>query len=284
MIQRHAPHLIRQSTLETELLKISGVTVRREQTIILNDLSLTIPCGRHTAVLGPNGSGKSSLLKLLTRDFYPSIHADGTQGDVLILGESEWEVQQLRRRMGVVTPVLDSEFGHGRTGQMTVRQAIASGFTATRLHRFGPQLDDQMQDQIDQAMSRVKMCDYEHRKVMTLSTGERRRTLIARAIVHQPEIFVLDEPTSGLDIAAKAEFTDILSDLVDQDAMTILLVTHHVDEIPPAMQHVVLLDQGQVVFDGAKQEALTDARLSQLFSADVAIERRPTGWYQASVQ
>lgn len=270
--------------METELLKISGVTVRREQTIILNDLSLTIPCGRHTAVLGPNGSGKSSLLKLLTRDFYPSIHADGTQGDVLILGESEWEVQQLRRRMGVVTPVLDSEFGQGRTGQMTVRQAIASGFTATRLHRFGPQLDEPMQAQIDQAMSRVKMCDYEHRKVMTLSTGERRRTLIARAIVHQPEIFVLDEPTSGLDIAAKAEFTDILSDLVDQDAMTILLVTHHVDEIPPAMQHVVLLDQGQVVFDGAKQEALTDARLSQLFSANVSTERRPTGWYQASVQ
>lgn len=270
--------------METNLITIQDVTVRREQTVILDRLSLSIPRGRHTAILGPNGSGKSSLLKLLTRDFYPSFQSNGHQGTVQILGQSEWQVQQLRQRMGIVTPLLDSEFGRERTGRMTVADAVASGFTATRLKEFGPQVDDQMSEQIETAMERAGVRSLKNRSVETLSTGERRRTMIARAIVHQPDIFVLDEPTNGLDMAAKATFLNVIEDLTRQSSMTIVLVTHHLDEIPPEMKQVVLLDQGRIAFDGDKQLALTSERISDLFGTPVCTTRQSNGWYAAQIQ
>ena len=270
--------------METNLITIDKVTVRRERTVILDQLSLTIPRSRHTVVLGPNGSGKSSLLKLLTRDFYPSFESDGHQGTVQILGRCEWEVHQLRRRMGIVTPALDAEFGRGRTGRMTVREAVASGFTATRLKEFGPPVDQQMAARIEQAIERTGMCDLAERSVATLSTGERRRTMIARAMVHQPDIFVLDEPTSGLDLAAKADFLKVIDELSRQNNMTLMLVTHHIDEIPPSVDHVVLLNRGRVVFEGAKCDALTEDRLSDLFAVPVAIQLRAGGWYDAKLR
>jgi iron complex transport system ATP-binding protein len=266
--------------LKPPLIEIENVTVRRGQTRILDDISLVIAGQRHTAILGPNGSGKSSLLKLLTRDFYPSVESDGGQGSVRILGREDWEVLALRRQMGIVTPMLDAEFSRGRTGRMTVAQAVASGFTATRLLEFGPQLDSAQHDAVDQAIETVQLTELRDRQVATLSTGERRRTLIARAIVHQPEVFVLDEPTSGLDISAKATFLEILDALSQQTAMTLMLVTHHIDEIPPAVGHVVLLDRGRVAFDGDKQQALTNPRLSALFALPLAIGRTRCGWYE----
>lgn len=269
--------------LDTPLIDIQDVSVFREQTQILRDISVCIPRKRHTAVLGPNGSGKSSLLKLLTRDFYPSVEAQGHQGTVHILGESEWEVSQLRRRMGIVTPALDYEFSIGRTGRMTVTEAVASGFTATRLKEFGPTLDSSMRDAIGRAIETVKMSDLSSRALSTLSTGERRRVMIARAIVHQPDIFVLDEPTGGLDMTARETFLEILDSLTRQDRMTIVLVTHHIDEIPPMMNHLVLLDEGRVVFDGPKSDGLTGSEISALFRIDVEVTQRPTGWFRSEI-
>lgn len=265
--------------METNLITIDNVTVSREQTVILDRLSLKIPRFQHTAILGPNGSGKSSLLKLLTRDFYPSFAAGGHHGTVEILGQSEWHVHQLRRRMGIVTPMLDAEFGQGRTGRMTVTDAVASGYTATRLKEFGPEIDPPMQRRIMWAIERAGIVDLAERRVATLSTGERRRTMIARAIVHQPVVFVLDEPTSGLDMAAKAAFLRVIEQFSRETEMTLMLVTHHIDEIPPSVDRVVLLDRGRVVFEGPKRDALTDQRISALFGVPVTIRRRANGWY-----
>lgn len=270
--------------VETNLITINDVTVRREQTIILDRLSLSIPRSRHTVILGPNGSGKSSLLKLLTRDFYPSFEPDGHQGTVEILGQTDWQVHHLRRRMGIVTPMLDAEFGRGRTGRMTVSEAVASGFTATRLKEFGPEIDDRMRVQIQRAACDAGIGELSERCVATLSTGERRRTMIARAIVHQPDIFVLDEPTSGLDLAAKAEFLRVIDGLSRASEMTLMLVTHHIDEIPPAVNHVVLLDRGGIAFEGPKDVALSDERISKLFGVPVTIRRDGDGWYDARLR
>ncbi|MCA9138368.1 MAG: ATP-binding cassette domain-containing protein [Planctomycetales bacterium] len=274
--------------METSLIEIENVSVVRETTRILDDVSLCIPRKRHTAILGPNGSGKSSLLKLLTRDFYPSVEGHGHQrrghqGTVRILGESEWEVSLLRRRMGIVTPSLDYEFSVGRSGRMVVADAVASGFTATRLKEFGPAVDAPMEAAIERAIQCVGMTEFASRRLETLSTGERRRTMIARAIVHQPDIFVLDEPTGGLDMTAKASFLAILESLANQDAMTMVLVTHHIDEIPPQMNHVILLDGGRVVFDGPKKDGITKNRISSLFRADVQIAARSDGWYRSEM-
>jgi iron complex transport system ATP-binding protein len=269
--------------LDTTLIEIENVSVVRGETRILDGISLCIPRKRHTAILGPNGSGKSSLLKLLTRDFYPSVESQGHQGSVRILGESEWEVSRLRRRMGIVTPSLDYEFSFGRTGRMTVTEAVASGFTATRLKEFGPELSTEMNLAVDQAINTVKMCDLRHRSVCTLSTGERRRVMIARAIVHQPDIFVLDEPTSGLDMGAKAEFLRILDSITRQDSMTMVLVTHHIDEIPPEMNHLMSLNHGRVVFDGAKIDGLKTGLISELFQLPVTVQTTREGWYESRI-
>ncbi|WP_158222499.1 ABC transporter ATP-binding protein [Rhodopirellula sp. MGV] len=266
------------------LIMLRDVTVRREQTIILNQVSTTIPRARHTAILGPNGSGKSSLLKLLTRDFYPSIDSEGHQGDVQILGQRSWQVHELRRSMGIVSPALDAEFSRGRTGRMTVAEAVASGFTATRLKEFGPAITSEVREAVDHAIETVGMQSFRDKPVERLSTGERRRTMIARAIVHRPAIFVLDEPTGGLDMTAKAKFLEIIDSMTGQQEITLVLVTHHLDEVPPAMRHAVLLDQGTIAFDGLKQDAFTDERISSLFRLPVAIECDSRGWYDVRMR
>ena len=185
--------------------------------------------------------------------------------------------------MGIVTPSLDYEFSFGRTGRMMVDEAVASGFTATRLKEFGPTLDSKMQRAVDHAIKTVKMCDLSRRSVCTLSTGERRRVMIARAIVHRPDIFVLDEPTNGLDMVAKAEFLQILDSITRQDAMTMILVTHHLDEIPPAMNHVISLNLGRIAFDGPKVDGLTGGHISELFGMPVSVQMTRDGWFESRI-
>ena len=265
--------------VETPLIELDGVSVDRGQTRILDRVSLQIPRHRHTCVLGPNGSGKSSLLKLLTREFYPSVEADGHQGTVRILGETNWQVNELRQRMGIVTPSLDNQFSRGRTGRMRVFDAVSSGYTATLLKDFGPQLDQQKRLAVDQAIELVGMNQFRDRTLSTLSTGERRRVMIARSMVHQPDIFVLDEPTNGLDMSAKASFLTTLDRLTRQKSMTIVLVTHHVDEIPPDIGHLILLDSGRVSFDGPSCEGLTSERISRQFGIPVEVRRQENRWY-----
>ena len=113
------------------LLELDRVSVCRGDNHLLRDVSLTLPHGRHTVILGPNGAGKTSLLRVLERELYPSIDASGQQGRVRILGRSDWDVSELRRRMGIVSAMLDRDFSHGRSGHMTAAEAVASGFTAT---------------------------------------------------------------------------------------------------------------------------------------------------------
>lgn len=270
--------------MNTPLIEIKDVSVDRQQTRILNRVSLSIPRFQNTAILGPNGSGKSSLMKLLMRHFYPSVEKDGHQGTVQILGESEWEVSVLRRRMGMVTPMLDHEFSQDRTGGMTVIEAVASGYTATRLREYGPRITADLRKNIDVAIESVGMTAMANRKLKTLSTGERRRSMIARAIVHQPDVFVLDEPTNGLDISARHQFLKLIDSISKTVDTTLLLVTHHIDEIPPAVSHVILLDRGRVIYDGPKDAGLTNQRMTDLFGVPLAVSRDVLGWYQATVQ
>ncbi len=270
-------------TAETEspkvpLLELSEVTVWRDQTMILDHVSLSIAAGRHTAIIGPNGSGKTSLLKLLIRQFYPSIVDDGSQGIVKILGRSDWEVARLRRQMGIVSQSLDHHFMTGRSGNMTVRQAVASGFTATELAHVGPRMTDKVDAAVAVATEQVGMTALRDRRLVTLSTGERRRVLIARALVHRPPILVLDEPTSGLDLAATHHFLDVIRDIATGGEVTLLLVTHAINEIIPEIGQVVLMDQGRIVFDGQKRQALESRRLSELFRFEVECHE-DAAWY-----
>ncbi|MGA0040316.1 MAG: ABC transporter ATP-binding protein [Pirellulales bacterium] len=265
------------------LLELDRVSVCRGGTHLLRELSLTLPDGRHTAILGPNGAGKTSLLRVLERELYPSIDVDGQQGSVRILGRSEWDVSELRRRMGIVSAMLDRDFSHGRSGQMTAAEAVSSGFTATRLTAFSVEPTAAVCEAVAAALARVSATHLASRTLATLSTGERRRVLIARSLVHAPELLVLDEPTTGLDLAARHQFLTILSGLTKQPGLTLLLVTHHLEEIVPGFEHVVLLQRGQVAFDGPTSEALTPARLSTLFGVPVSLTCDSSGHHTAAV-
>ncbi len=264
---------------DAPLLELVDVSVERDANRILDRVSLVIPRGRHTAVLGPNGSGKSSLLKVLLRQFYPSVESDGHQGTVRILGQSEWVVSELRRKMGIVSSTLDFEFSLGRTGRMTVVEAVASGLTSTQLVEFGVEINEDVRQAVDIALARVEQQHLANRHVDTLSTGERRRVLIARAIINEPEILVLDEPTSGLDFVASFRFLELLRGLVQQDDVTLVLVTHHIEEILPEIEHVVLLDQGRTVADDAKSNVMTSDRLSELYRFPIKIQQHANGFF-----
>lgn len=249
------------------VLELDNVSVAREGCTLLDAVSLVIPPRRHTAVLGPNGAGKTSLLRVLVRDYYPSVDPSGRSGLVRILGRDDWNIAELRRRMGVVSSSLDDDFSHGRSGRLTVVEAVASGFSGSRLADDGPPRSVEEQTRVAAAIELCDATSFRERRLETLSTGERRRTLIARALVHRPELLVLDEPTSGLDPVSRGEFLETLRRLCRQPDMTVFLVTHHLEEIVPEIGHVVLLDRGRVVFDGPSTEAIEPGRLAAVFGA-----------------
>ena len=265
------------------MVELNDVSVVRGGNRLLDRISLKIPEGRHTAILGPNGAGKTSLLRLLTRQYYPSVEMSGATGQVRLLGQDDWHVADLRQRMGVVSSTLDQHYSEGRTGRMSVEEAVASGITATELAEFGVRLTEDVLAKVDRSLEQVGAMHLKGRRTETLSTGERRRVLIARALVHRPAVLLLDEPTTGLDLASRHRFVDWLQYLTELPGTTVILVTHHIEEVVPGFGHVVLLDRGAIVFDGPRSDGMTAARLSALVDVPLRLVQRSDGALQASV-
>jgi len=257
------------------LLELYAVTVCRHPVRILDRLSLTIPQGQHTAILGANGSGKTSLLKLLIRQFYPSI-ADGEAGQVRILGRDDWHIDELKPHLGIVTGELDQAFAHGRSGRMTGAEAVLSGFSGVRLARHLPPSTAAMREAAAAALQCLDAERLRERTLETMSTGERRRVLIARALVHRPQALILDETTAGLDLVARHELLEQLQRLAEAGT-TLVLVSHHVEEFVPAIETVILLKGGRVHRRGARQRMLTGEVLSELFEVPIRVAAGPFG-------
>ena len=169
------------------------------------------------------------------------------------------------------------------TGRMSVEQAVASGINSTELAEFGVRFTDEIRSSVQACLKQVEASHLAERTTETLSTGERRRVLIARALIHQPRILVLDEPTTGLDIVARHYFTKLLTQLTQIPNLTLVLVTHHVDEIIPQCTRVVMLKAGRVVFDGPRPSALSNAELSALFDTNIQVRTSPSGVCHAHI-
>ena len=260
-------------TQSAPLLQLSDCVVVRDGRPILSVDSLTLNVGEHVAVLGPNGAGKSTLIRLLTRDVRPLAHEDGSPA-VLLLGQERWAIAEARRVMGVVSDSLQEDYDVA----VTVRDAVVSGFFGSiGLYRHQT-VTPEMLEKTEQLLELLGVTPLADRTMDTLSTGEARRALIARALVHDPAVLVLDEPTDGLDPAAQYHVLRAVSD-VARAGHAIVLVTHHVSDIVPEVSRIVMLKEGRVLHDGAKADLLADGPISELFGFPAHLEERE-GWYR----
>ena len=258
------------------ILELNGATVMKGDVRALDGVTLTIRRGEHTAILGPNGAGKTTLMNLLTREDYALPRPDG-DAPVRIFGQATWDVFELRCRLGIVTGDLHQRFVEGHSvGRITGEDAVLSGFFATRGFLLYATVTDAMRRRAADALARLDASALAGKTLDDMSTGEARRVLIARALVTSPEALVLDEPAAGLDLVARHRFMEMIG-AIAAAGTTIVLVTHHVEEILPAVEQVVLLQRGRVAVAGAKRAVLSAAHLSTVFGAPMTVEE--TGGY-----
>ena len=247
------------------LLELERVTVARGERVALREVSLRIEAGEHVCILGPNGCGKSTLIKTITRECYPLVR-EGSW--MRILGRERWDIFELRSHLGIVTPDLLSSCTTDSTG----RDVVLSGFfSSTRIFPHHHPETEHVQ-KADAALARLGIEHLADRPVMQMSSGEAKRTLIARALVHEPHTLLFDEPSNALDIAAQFQLRDTMRDLA-RSGLAILLVTHHVSEIIPEMARVILLQDGGILADGMKEAVLTNENLARLFRTQIRLER-----------
>lgn len=253
------------------VLELLNASVIKADRPVLSNLSLTIGVGEHTAIVGPNGAGKSVLVRLLTHEDRAVAPADGSS-PVRVFGDDNWNVFELRSQLGIVSADLHQRFVAGNSeGRIRGEAAVLSGFLASDgILRYGT-VTDEMRARAAEALERMGAGHLARRWLDELSSGEARRVLLARALVTSPRALVLDEPTTGLDLAARHDFMERVRQ-IGRGGTTLILITHHIDEIIPEIERVILLKDGRVAASGPKREMLTAARLSDLFGAPVAIE------------
>jgi iron complex transport system ATP-binding protein len=232
----------------------------------LDDISLRIDAGEHVCILGPNGCGKSTLIKTITRECYPVVQEGSS---ISILGRERWNIFELRSLLGIVSPDLLGACTTDATG----RDVVLSGFfSSTRI--FPHHHPDPKQLALaDRALERMGVAHLAGRAVARMSSGEAKRTLIARALVHDPQALLFDEPSNALDVAAQLQLRAAMRALA-QSGIAILLVTHHVSEIIPEIERVILLREGRVIADGRKDEVLTSEGISGLFGIPLRISQQ----------
>jgi len=247
------------------LIDMENVRVRYGRHEVFSGLTLTLPNDQSSAVIGPNGSGKSTLLKLIFRDHY---HDENEFSHFRVLGQKSRERDQLRMRMGLVSHELQSRVDKNSTVfDVVISQYYSS--LATYAHQT------YTDEQIDIAMSHLEFMGVQHlanSKFVGVSTGEQRRCLLARALIHDPEYLILDEPTSGLDIKATHQYLESMSKLI-KTGKKVVLVTHHLHEILPEIDYFVFLRNGELVDKGNRKKMLTNKKISNLFEIPIKINQ-----------
>jgi iron complex transport system ATP-binding protein len=247
------------------VVEMRDVDVVRGQSHLLRGVSWTVEPDHRWVVLGPNGAGKTTLLQLAAAQMHP------TRGTVTLLGETlgAVDVFELRPRIGLTSAALAQRIAPGeRTGDVVV----SAGYAV--VGRWRERYDVHDLTRAAMLMQQWGVEQFAHRPFGTLSEGERKRTQIARALMPDPELLLLDEPGAGLDLGGREDLVARLSDLAHYlYAPAQVLVTHHVEEIPPGYTHALLLRGGEVVAAGPADDVLTEAALSETFGLQLALTR-----------
>jgi len=251
------------------VLDLRGVTFRRNGTEILHGVDLTVRAGERWAMLGPNGAGKSTVLGFCGAVTHP------TSGTAHVLGHrlGRVELQALRRRIGHVNP------RHPLRSELTVTQVVLTGLTGAVDLSWRWRPTDEQVRAARELVDTVGLTARRDAAWPVLSQGERGRALIARALVAEPDLVLLDEPTTGLDVAAREQFLETLDDLaVRRPDLTTVLVTHHLEELPPSTTHAVVLAHGAVVAAGSVADVLSTATVSRAFEHPIEVAKERGRW------
>jgi iron complex transport system ATP-binding protein len=253
------------------LLDFQNVTVKRGDRLALDGVTLTVAQGEHVAILGPNGSGKSTLIKAISRDLYPLLKPE--PWSLRILGRDRWHLFELRSQLGLVS----NDWMELCTRDYSAYEIVLSGFFGGvgiwPHHHVTPEMERKARE----VMALLEIGYLAERSTDAISSGEARRILIARALVHDPQALMLDEPTTSLDLHATHELREILRKLAAR-GIAIVMVTHHLPDIIPEIRRVVLIRDGRVFCDGPKERVLEAGILSAVFGLPVEVLERG-GYY-----
>jgi iron complex transport system ATP-binding protein len=252
-------------------LELEHVNVARGDAMVLHDVNLRVDAGEHIAILGPNGCGKSTLIKTMTCELYPVV-LEGTR--VSIFGRERWDLTELKQRLGVVSPELPGR----QTLRTSGRDAVLTGFFSSSTLWPNLVVTDAMRARAVEVLELVGATGIADKPVGEMSAGEQRRVMIGRALVGSGDILLLDEPSNALDLAAQQGLREMLRRLA-QHGTGILLITHHIADILPEIERVILMRAGRIVADGAKAKLLTAPVLSELFGARLEVTERDGFFY-----
>jgi iron complex transport system ATP-binding protein len=253
-------------------LSLEHVYVARGENTVLHDINLSVRKGEHIAILGPNGCGKSTLIKTMTCECYP-LPQTGT--NVSIFGRERWDLTELKKRLGVVSAELPGRPTLGITGF----EALLTGFFSSSTLWPNLVVTDEMRSRARQVLEQVDAVGLADKVVGEMSAGQQRRVMIGRALVASSEMLLLDEPSNALDLSAQRDLRELLRGLAQQGT-GILLITHHIADILPEIDRVLMMRDGRIVADGGKTQLLTEKRLSGLFGCEVRLSERD-GFYFA---
>jgi iron complex transport system ATP-binding protein len=265
--------------MPSPVLELVDASVRKDDTVVLHSLNLSIGLGDHTVILGPNGAGKSMLLRLLTHE-ERALPLDNGHSPVRVFGDDNWNIFELRPQLGIVSADLHQRFVGGNSeGRINGETAVLSGFVASQGILRYSSVTTEMKGKAAAALEMMGASHLARRRMNEMSSGEARKVLLARALVTEPRALVLDEPTTGLDVVARHRFMESVR-AIAVAGTTLILITHHVEEIIPEIRRVILLRQGRIAGDGPKHTMMTAAHLSRTFDGPMSLVEND-GYYFA---
>jgi len=247
-------------------LELTHVNVARGDNVVLHDINLSVNTGEHIAILGPNGCGKSTLIKTITCECYPIVHPETR---INIFGRERWDLTELKKRLGVVSAELPGK----PTLHTTGRDAVLTGFFSSSTLWPNLTVTAAMRERADEVLEQIDAVNLVNKPVGEMSAGQQRRIMIGRALVGSSQMLLLDEPSNALDISAQRELRNLLRKLAQQGT-GILLITHHIADIIPEIDRILLLREGRIIGDGPKAALLTAPTLSDLFQTEVQLTVR----------
>ncbi len=248
------------------MFELLHASVRRNDSLILNDVSLSIKKGEHIAIIGPNGAGKSTLLKVLTKEIHPLAKDEFSYS---FCGDKRIPLLQLREKLGIVSPSLLEACNT----TYTALEVVISGLFSSYGLDFHHIVKEEHKARALEEMKKIGITHLKDKYMNSLSSGEAEKVILARAAVHDPEALILDEVSNTLDFPTRASLRNLINQYA-KDGKTILMVTHEMAEIPPECDRVIIMKNGSIIHDGAKKALLTEEVLSSVYEQTVYVEEK----------